>query len=261
MPGVPWVGQDGGRGIVAVVLLGSGTALGCGGSAVDHPPATAAGGATAAEEEATAGGEVHHRHHHHGGVTLLLALSLDTPAVSPDQRAELEKIHADLHARMEPARAAEQSLVDTLADGLVAGALDRPTVDAELAHLTSTAATILDASVDALDRLHALLTPSQRDSTCSGRSPAPPPSAVPSSPPPAARSAWDPPTTPSSATTIPPGAWPPRRSCAAADTVARGPGPDAAAATAADLASPPPGPPRRPWLRPRRKTFTLKVAA
>jgi Spy/CpxP family protein refolding chaperone len=149
-------------GLFATFLLGTGAVLGCGGSAATNAPPSAVAGASAEEEDATAGLVEHHRHHHHGGVTLLIAMSLDTLGLSPEQKPAVEKIRSDLHARMEPGRAAEQNLVATLADGLAAGTLDPVKVDAALAQLTSAAAMVHDASTDALNQLHAVLTPPQR---------------------------------------------------------------------------------------------------
>jgi Spy/CpxP family protein refolding chaperone len=89
-------------------------------------------------------------------------MSLDTLGISPEQKPAVQKIRSDLHARMEPARAAEQSLLGALADGLAAGALDLAKVDAATAQLASTAAGVHDASTDALNQLHSVLTPPQR---------------------------------------------------------------------------------------------------
>jgi len=136
--------------------------LGCGGSAATGAPPASVAGASAEEQDATAGLLEHHRHHHHGGVTLLLAMSLDTLGLPPEQRPAVEKIRSDLYARMEPARAAEQSLLGTLADGLVAGAFDTAKVDAAVTQLTTAAASVHDASSDALNQLHDVLTPPQR---------------------------------------------------------------------------------------------------
>ena len=147
--------------VAAIVLLGAATAFGCGGSAA-RPPASATAGPSADEEEAVAGLVEHHRHHHHGGVMLLIVMSLDTLGVSPDQHASVDAIRRDLHARTEPAYAAEQNLLNMLADGLAAGIIDPAKVDAAVAQLTSAAATTYDASADALNRLHAVLTPPQR---------------------------------------------------------------------------------------------------
>jgi Spy/CpxP family protein refolding chaperone len=152
-------------GIFVTLLLGTGAMLGCGGSAATHaPPASAAGASEDSEEEeaATAGLLEHDRHHHHGGVTLLIAMSLDTLGLSPEQKPAVEKIRRDLHARMEPARAADQNLLGTLADGLDAGVLDPAKADVAVAQLTSVAASVHDASIDALNQLHDVLTPPQR---------------------------------------------------------------------------------------------------
>jgi len=150
-------------GIVATLLLGTGAMLGCGArAAANTPPASVAGASAEEEEDATAGLVEHHRYHHHGGVTLLIAMSLDTLGLSPEQKPVVEKLRGDLHARMEPARAAEQNLVGTLADGLAAGMLDPVKVDAAVAQLTSAAAMVHDASTEALNQLHGVLTPPQR---------------------------------------------------------------------------------------------------
>jgi len=151
-------------GIFAMLLLGTGAVLGCGGSAATHaPPASVAGASAEEEEEDVVAGLVeHHRHHHHGGLTLLIAMSLDTLGLSPEQKPPVERIRSVLYARMEPARAAEQNLLFTLADGLSAGVLDPAKVDAAVAQLTSVAATIHNASTDALNELHSILMPPQR---------------------------------------------------------------------------------------------------
>jgi Spy/CpxP family protein refolding chaperone len=149
-------------GIFATLLLGTCAILGCGGSAASAPAASVAGASAEDEEDATAGLLEHHRHHHHGGVTLLIAMSLDTLGLSPEQRPAVEKIRSDLHTRMEPARIAEQNLLGTLAGGLATGVLDPAKVDAAVAQLTSAAASVDDASTDALNQLHSLLSPPQR---------------------------------------------------------------------------------------------------
>ena len=147
----------------AMALLLAAGAVGCGSSAAtNHPASNATPVATPEDEEVSAGLSEHHRHHHHGGVTLLIALSIDTLGISPEQHAVVEKIKADLHAKMEPARAAEQSLHSLLADGIAAGAIDHAKVDAALAQVTAAAGAVYDATTDALNQLHAALTPLQR---------------------------------------------------------------------------------------------------
>jgi Spy/CpxP family protein refolding chaperone len=147
-------------GIGALVFLGTAATIGCGAGAA-RPPATAAE-ASPIEEEAAVGLLEHHSHHHYGGVALLVAMSLDTLGVAPDQHAAIETIRRDLHARMEPAYAAEQRLLTMLAEGVAANTLDRAKVDAAVAELASAGAAAYDASTDALDQLHAVLTPPQR---------------------------------------------------------------------------------------------------
>jgi Spy/CpxP family protein refolding chaperone len=150
-------------GVGVALLLAAGVGVGCGSSAASNPPASnATVAATPEDEEASSGLSEHHRHHHHGGVTLLIALSLDTIGGEPQEHAAIEKIKADLHAKMEPAHAAEQALHAALADGIAAGGIDKAKVDAALAQVTATAATVHDATTDALNQLHATLTAAQR---------------------------------------------------------------------------------------------------
>jgi Spy/CpxP family protein refolding chaperone len=146
--------------IAAAALFGAGVTVGC--STNTPPPATAASASVSADDDAAAGLMEHHRYHHHGGVTLLLAMSLDTLGVSPEQQAAVERIRSELHARMEPARVAEQNLVALLADGVAMANLDATKVDAAIVQVSSTAAAVHDASVDALNQLHNVLTPPQR---------------------------------------------------------------------------------------------------
>jgi Spy/CpxP family protein refolding chaperone len=145
------------------VLFGVGAVLGgCGGGAASTPPATTATSAQPEDDEPAADLTEHHRHHHHGGVTMFIAMSLDTLGVSPEQTAAIEKIQADLFAKMEPAHAAEQGLVTTLADGVAAGAIDQAKLDAALAQVSAASASVHEASADALNQLHTALTPEQR---------------------------------------------------------------------------------------------------
>jgi Spy/CpxP family protein refolding chaperone len=148
--------------VSSLLLVGACASVGCGGGAASTPPAITAGHTAADDDDATAGLLEHHRYHHHGGATLFIAMSLDTLGVAPERRAAVEKIRTDLHARMEPARAAEQELVAALADGVAAGNIDTAKVDAAVAKTSTAAAAVHDASVDALNQLHAVLTPLER---------------------------------------------------------------------------------------------------
>jgi Spy/CpxP family protein refolding chaperone len=148
--------------LVATVLFGLSAVVACGGSSANSPPAAAAVAPNPAEDDIAEGLMEHHRNHHHGGVTLFIAMSLDTLGVSPEQQAAVEKIRKELHAQMEPARTAEQSVTVALADGLAAGTIDTTKVDTALAQVSAAAATAHEASAAALNELHAVLTPEQR---------------------------------------------------------------------------------------------------
>ena len=145
----------------SLVLMAGVGLVACAGGSADRQPA-ASPTPSAAADDATADLTEHHRYHHHGGVTLFIAMSLDTLGVSPEQRAAVEKIRTDLHARLEPARIAEQSLVATLAEGLTSATIDVAKVDTGVAHVIAAASSAHEASAAALNDLHSILTPVQR---------------------------------------------------------------------------------------------------
>ena len=132
---------------------------GCAGQAASERPPDSAG---VAVDDAAAGVLDLYRFHHQGGVTLFIALSLDTLGVSPEQRAAVERIRHELHAEMESARVAEQELVIGLADGLAASTFDATKMDAAVGRGTAAAAGTHDASTQALNELHVVLTAAQR---------------------------------------------------------------------------------------------------
>jgi Spy/CpxP family protein refolding chaperone len=140
----------------------SGVALVACARAPGGPAPAVAPTATTADDQAASDVTEHHRHHHHGGVTMFIAMSLDTLGTGADQHAVIEKIQADLFAKMEPARAAEQRVMGILADGIEAGKIDTAKVDVALAQVASAAEGLHDATADALNELHAVLTPEQR---------------------------------------------------------------------------------------------------
>jgi Spy/CpxP family protein refolding chaperone len=114
------------------------------------------------DEEVSADLGEYHRHHHHGGVTLFIAMSLDSLGVAPDQAAKIEKIQGDLFAQIEPAHAAEQKLLNILADGVASGKIDEAKVKSAIEALKAASAGGHDATVKSLNELHAQLTPEQR---------------------------------------------------------------------------------------------------
>jgi hypothetical protein len=103
----------------------------------------------------------HHLHHHLGGVTQFIAMSLDTMGVDDAKHAKIDKIQSSIYACMVPVGEVENKVLLTLADGVAAGAVDTAKVDATIAKLDSTA-NVHECSIDALNQLHALLSPAER---------------------------------------------------------------------------------------------------
>jgi Spy/CpxP family protein refolding chaperone len=148
-------------------------ALGCGGSSAPGPngPGGSADvaeaqpaqpGAGMDEDESTTDLAAHHRHHHHGGMAMFIAISLDQINTTPDQKAAIEKIKTDLYAKMEPAHAAEKSVLTAVADAIASGQFDQAKLDTSIAEVGTQSGTIHDAISDSLNQLHATLTPPQR---------------------------------------------------------------------------------------------------
>jgi Spy/CpxP family protein refolding chaperone len=136
--------------------------VGCASHAANARPATNSDAAPVPDDEATAGLLEHHRYHHHGGVTLFVAMSLDTLGLPPNERSAAEKIRLDLHARMQPALSADQALANTLAAGLDSAAFDAAQVDAAVTQVGAAASAVHEASAQALNELHGVLTPPER---------------------------------------------------------------------------------------------------
>jgi Spy/CpxP family protein refolding chaperone len=155
---------------IGALLLAGGLLGGCAGSSA--PPAApgttptaddvAPSGAQPGEDEATAADlKVHHRHHH-GGFAMFALLSIGSLGVSPEQQAQVDQIEADLRAQMKPVHEAQAALLSTLADGVAAGNIDAAKADAAAARVAAAAGQLHGATADALNRLHAVLTPPQR---------------------------------------------------------------------------------------------------
>jgi Spy/CpxP family protein refolding chaperone len=151
------------------LILMSGLAfVGCATQSAEGPGTTntgtdaAAANGSAGDDEASTSLEEYHRHHHAGGVPSFIALSLDTLGAEPEKKAQIEKLDADLHQKMAPARDAEKNLMQVLADGVAAGQVDTAKVDAAVAQVTSTSTAAHDAVADSLNQLHAILSPAER---------------------------------------------------------------------------------------------------
>jgi Spy/CpxP family protein refolding chaperone len=116
-------------------------------------------------DDAQAAEEVrdHHRHHHHGGVMMFIALSLDTLGTEQPQKADqVKQIQATLRQQMRPARDAERNVLAALADGVASGQVDSGRLSAAVEEEATQASAVHEASLDALNQLHQLLSPEER---------------------------------------------------------------------------------------------------
>jgi Spy/CpxP family protein refolding chaperone len=158
-------------GSVVVLFVAAAASGGCG-SRSASPPAAAPGAPTEVTsaqagpqtgEDAAGATLVDHHQHHHGGVPMFLVMSLDSLGVTDEQRAAITKIQQDLAVKLEPEHAAQGTVLSILADGVAAGAVDKAKVDAAIAKLdVATAGPATTATSEALNQLHAVLTPPQR---------------------------------------------------------------------------------------------------
>ncbi len=135
-------------------------------SAASGAPVAASSASPASENSkgdpiATAELKEHHRHHHLGGVTQFVAMSLDTLGADSAKRPQIEKIQTSLYACMAPAAEVQNKVLLMLADGVAAGAIDKSKVNTTIAQLKTTP-NVHECSADALNQLHALLSPAER---------------------------------------------------------------------------------------------------
>jgi Spy/CpxP family protein refolding chaperone len=181
MSGVPGVMLFCGLGLAACdnpssgaapVASASAAAAAASSVAVAPPPSAAGSGSAAAAGSAAASTaddeavnedlRTYHRHHHHGGLTMFISMAIDTLGLDPAKKTAIEKIQADLQAKMAPARDAEHDLLSTIADGVAAGKIDTAKVDAAVAKLATASANIHAATMDAVTQLHDALAPAER---------------------------------------------------------------------------------------------------
>jgi Spy/CpxP family protein refolding chaperone len=145
-----------------MIGIGSAALLFSVGCAHAPAPAEATAGAAGGDDPAVVELREHHRHHHNGGITQFIAMSLDTLGADDAKRAQIEKIQADLRQCMAPAHEIDKALLTTFADGIAAGQIDQAKVDASIAQLDTASTAVHDCSATALNSLHALLSPGER---------------------------------------------------------------------------------------------------
>ncbi|MBI5070146.1 MAG: hypothetical protein HZB56_18075 [Deltaproteobacteria bacterium] len=116
------------------------------------------------QADETAAGELreHHRHHHRGGVMQFVAMSLDTLGPDDAKRPQVEQLQRDLHGCMAPTSATHGRLLQAVAEGVAAGAIDAVRVGAVIAELDPAELAIQECGAETLNRLHAILSPSER---------------------------------------------------------------------------------------------------
>lgn len=93
---------------------------------------------------------------------MLIAMSLDTLGLSPEEQARIEAIRSDLIAKMEPSRTDELKLIGLLASGLEQSSIDPAKVNEAIAQMATSSAAVHATAIDDLNQLHGILTPSQR---------------------------------------------------------------------------------------------------
>jgi Spy/CpxP family protein refolding chaperone len=103
-----------------------------------------------------------HRHHHIGFIGLVLE-SIPSLGVPTEKEASVEKIRQDIGARFAPAYQAEAALLNAVADGVAAGKIDSAKTEAATAKIAEVSTQMDDATNDALNQLHAVLAPPERD--------------------------------------------------------------------------------------------------
>ncbi len=148
------------------LIAGFGLSVAATHAAAQSSPSTATNQATTsvapAEDKEALGLMDYHRHHHYGGVTQFVAMGLDTLGEDDAKSPEIDKLQNDLQAQMASTRAAEKDLFLTLATGVAAGTVDKGAVDASIAKLTAASEAAHGASLDTLNKLHAILSPTER---------------------------------------------------------------------------------------------------
>jgi Spy/CpxP family protein refolding chaperone len=117
--------------------------------------------AQAAEDELADELQSHHRHHHAGFAGFVLS-SVETLGIAPDQQVAVDAIRKDYRVAMKPLHEANRAVLQLLADGIAAGAIDKPKVDAAIVHAGTAASGVQGVTQNLLNQLHGALHPEQR---------------------------------------------------------------------------------------------------
>jgi len=116
-----------------------------------------------ADTQAEAGLRDHHRHQHRGGVMQFVAMSLDTLGPNDAAVPRVEQVQRDLYVCMATTGEVQRTLQLTVAEGVAAGSVDLAKVDGLIAQLDAASGGVRACSAEALNQLHAILSPSERE--------------------------------------------------------------------------------------------------
>jgi Spy/CpxP family protein refolding chaperone len=141
------------------IVMGALALSGCGAGNTTGPTTPAPSASASAASEAT---PHHERTHGAGGVFAFLWMGLHELTLSADQKTAIDGVRKDLAAKMEPTHAAGRELGALLADGVMAGKVDRDKSDAAIDKLVAAVEAMQAAAADALNAIHKTLTPEQR---------------------------------------------------------------------------------------------------
>jgi Spy/CpxP family protein refolding chaperone len=155
---------------LAALLLAGAMGVACAESSGQPANTASAGGAegvpldNSAEEDQSPGAEElrsFHRHHHIGFIGYAF-VSLPTLGLNPQEQGQVDKIKADMQAKLQPQHDAMAAVLTTAADGVAAGTIDQAKADAAIAKLGEVSTQMDDVTNDALNQLHQALTPPER---------------------------------------------------------------------------------------------------
>ncbi|HEV8550463.1 MAG TPA: Spy/CpxP family protein refolding chaperone, partial [Polyangiaceae bacterium] len=88
--------------------------------------------------------------------------ALDTIEIRADQKPAIDAIEADLEKTRDVGKEPRQKLVTDIADGVVAGKIDKAKTDADLRALSTAVASATPSVQDAINRLYKTLDAAQR---------------------------------------------------------------------------------------------------
>jgi Spy/CpxP family protein refolding chaperone len=105
--------------------------------------------------------KIHHRHHH-AGFPGFVFMAVETLGAPPEQQAAIDKVKEEYKKKLKPLREANASVHALLADGIAANKFEKAKIDAAVAKVALASVEVHPAVDEALDELHKVLKPEQR---------------------------------------------------------------------------------------------------